>query len=195
MSGKPKIKVPADSVHGGGPLPRHIRLHSPFILTWWNTLPFLMRMLNPIMGPYPQVVTVWSHSSVRLCDLMGFSPPGSSVHGILYARILEWVAISLSRDLPDPEIKPRSLASPAFAGGFFTTEPPGKPRILRASFKSKYLPEAHVSGTQTFLYLPGEPVINCVIRSVLWLRVSESVRKTRHLFTLVDHFSTNKSDM
>ena len=29
-------------------------------------------------------------------------------------------------DLPDPEIKPVSLASPALAGGFFTTEPPGK---------------------------------------------------------------------
>ena len=31
------------------------------------------------------------------------------------------------RDLPDPEIKPTSLASPALAGRFFTTEPPGKP--------------------------------------------------------------------
>ena len=31
------------------------------------------------------------------CDLMDCSPPGSSVHGILQARILEWVAISFSR--------------------------------------------------------------------------------------------------
>ena len=145
MSGKPKIKVPADSVHGGGPLPRHIRLHSPFILTWWNTLPFLMRMLNPIMGPYPQVVTVWSHSSVRLCDLMGFSPPGSSVHGILYARILEWVAISLSRDLSDSGIKP---TSPALADRFFTTEPPEKPLFM--DYKT------------TLLRLPQ----NCVLCSV-----------------------------
>ena len=30
-------------------------------------------------------------------------------------------------DLPDPEIELTSLASPALAGGFFTTEPPGKP--------------------------------------------------------------------
>ena len=36
------------------------------------------------------------------------SLPGSSTHGILQARILEWVAISFSRDLPDPGIKPRS---------------------------------------------------------------------------------------
>ena len=32
------------------------------------------------------------------------------------------------RDLPDPGIKPMSLASLALAGGFFTTEPPGKPK-------------------------------------------------------------------
>ena len=41
---------------------------------------------------------------------MDYSPPDSSVYGILQARILEWVAISFSRDLPDPEIKPRSPA-------------------------------------------------------------------------------------
>ena len=33
----------------------------------------------------------------NLCDLMGYSLPGSSVHGIFQARILEWVAISFSR--------------------------------------------------------------------------------------------------
>ena len=36
-------------------------------------------------------------------------------------------------DLPDPGIKPKSLASPALAGRFFTTEPPGKP-FLRSSY-------------------------------------------------------------
>ena len=35
-------------------------------------------------------------SRVRLCDPVDCSPPGSSVHGILQARILEWVAISFS---------------------------------------------------------------------------------------------------
>ena len=42
---------------------------------------------------------------------MDYSPPGSSVHGILQARILEWVAISFSRDFPDPGIEPVSPAS------------------------------------------------------------------------------------
>ena len=40
------------------------------------------------------------------------------VHGIFQARILEWIAISYSRDLPNPGIEP---ASPALAGGFFVT--------------------------------------------------------------------------
>ena len=52
---------------------------------------------------------------------MDYSPPGSSVHGISQARILEWVAISFPGDLPSPGTE---LVSP---GGFFTSEPPGKP--------------------------------------------------------------------
>ena len=43
-----------------------------------------------------------------LCDSMGRSPPGSSVRGILQARILEWVAISSPGDLPNPGIEPGS---------------------------------------------------------------------------------------
>ena len=53
-----------------------------------------------------------------LCDAMDCSLPGSSVLGILQARILEWVAISSSRELPDPGIEPLSLMSPALAGRF-----------------------------------------------------------------------------
>ena len=53
--------------------------------------------------------------------------PGSSVHGISQARILEWVAISSSRDLPNSGIKP---LSPALAGRFFTTEPLGYGGLL-----------------------------------------------------------------
>ena len=52
---------------------------------------------------------------------MDCSPSGSSVHGILQARILEWAAMPSSRDLPDPGIKLESFVSPALAGRFFTT--------------------------------------------------------------------------
>ena len=50
-------------------------------------------------------------SSVWLCNPMDYSPPGSSVHGIILARILEWVAIPFLRDLSHPEIKPMSSAA------------------------------------------------------------------------------------
>ena len=47
--------------------------------------------------------------------------PGSSVRGVLQARILEWVAILFSRDLPNPGIEPRSLALWADSLPFFTS--------------------------------------------------------------------------
>ena len=43
-------------------------------------------------------------------------------------RLLEWVVIPPPGDLSNPGIEPLSLASPALAGGFFTTAPPGKPQ-------------------------------------------------------------------
>ena len=61
---------------------------------------------------------------LTLCDPMDYSPPGSSVHGILQARIMEWAAIPFSGDLPDPGIKPRS---PALQAGSLPSEPLGKP--------------------------------------------------------------------
>ena len=43
-------------------------------------------------------VCVWvAQLCLTLCEPMDCSPPGSSVHGILQARILEWVAIHVSR--------------------------------------------------------------------------------------------------
>jgi len=49
-----------------------------------------------------------------------------SVLGIVQARVLEWVAISSSRGSSRPRDQTMSSASPALAGGFSTTEPPGK---------------------------------------------------------------------
>ena len=45
----------------------------------------------------------------NLCNTMDCSLPGSSVHGIFQARILEWVAISSPRNLPDAGIEAQSL--------------------------------------------------------------------------------------
>ena len=59
-----------------------------------------------------------AQTCLNLCDPMDCSPPGSSVHGILQARILEWLPFPSPGDLPDPGIEP---ASPALAGRFFIT--------------------------------------------------------------------------
>ena len=59
-----------------------------------------------------------TQSCPTLCNPMDCSPSGSSVHGMLQARILEWVAISFS----SVSSRPRDpTALPMLAGGFFTT--------------------------------------------------------------------------
>ena len=59
-------------------------------------------------------------------DPMDCSPPGSSVHEILQARILEWVAILFSRG----STRPRDQTHVSYiVGRFFTTEPPEKPML------------------------------------------------------------------
>ena len=57
---------------------------------------------------------------------MDCSPPGPSVHGILQARILEWVVISFSRGIFPNQDRTRVSR---IAGGFFTTELSGKPTV------------------------------------------------------------------
>ena len=60
-------------------------------------------------------------SCLTLCDPLDCSPPRSSVHGILQARILEWVATPFSRGSSQPRDQTTSFMSPVLAGGFFTT--------------------------------------------------------------------------
>ena len=68
-----------------------------------------------------------AQSCPALCDPRNWEPPGPSVHGILQARILEWVAIPLLRgNLPAPGIKP---GSPALQADSLPSE--GKPHALQ----------------------------------------------------------------
>ena len=63
-----------------------------------------------------------SHQSCQtLCDTMDCSSPGSSVHGILQARVLEWVAMPSSGGLPTKGQARNSDVS-CILGGFFTTQ-------------------------------------------------------------------------
>ena len=63
------------------------------------------------------LLAVLSSSVMTLWDPMDYSLPGSSVHGILQARILEWVAVPSTRESSQPRDQTQVSH---IAGGFFT---------------------------------------------------------------------------
>ena len=67
-----------------------------------------------------------TRSCLVLCNSEDCSPPGSSVQGILQARILKWIPLSSPWDLPNPGVKPRS---PALKAVYLLSKPPGKPSL------------------------------------------------------------------
>ena len=83
-----------------------------------------------------------TESCLTLCDPMGCSPPGSSVHGILQARILEWVAISFSRGSSQSRDRAQVFH---IAADSLPTEPPG--------MLTKALYDLKVDGDFFFLFL------------------------------------------
>ena len=71
-----------------------------------------------------QRMCIHAQSCPVLCDPMDCSPPGSSVHGLLQARIPEWAAMPSSRG----SSQPRDQTQVSCTGKWiFTTEPPGSP--------------------------------------------------------------------
>ena len=80
--------------------------------------------------PFSKTKVLWKTFSVlvtqlclTLCNPMDCSPSGSSVHGILQGRTLEWVAIPFFRGLPNIGIEP---GSPALQADSLPSEPPRK---------------------------------------------------------------------
>ena len=82
----------------------------------WSGLPLLQGIFQ-IQGSLCAKSLQWC---LTLWDPMDCSPPGSSVHGILQARILEWVAIYFSRGSSRSRDWTASLASPALTVGCFS---------------------------------------------------------------------------
>ena len=113
-----------DDLHGASRIPLSI-LNLP---RFSRSLPF-----TSVTSVIPQCVwlpplsfyicmCMLSHfSRVRLCDPMDRSPLGSSVHGILQARILEWFVMPSSRGSSPPRDRTHVFMFPALSGGFFTT--------------------------------------------------------------------------
>ena len=70
-----------------------------------------------------------AQSFPTLCNPTNYNPPGSSVHGILQARILEWVAISFSRGSSQPRVQSQVSH---IAGRFFTFWATREAKIYRS---------------------------------------------------------------
>ena len=91
--------------------------------------PFISLLLCPIGIHVLLSMSVsllqWSESSSVVCDYL--SAMDYMVHGILQARILEWVAVPSLGDLPNPGIRPRSLALQVI---LYQLSHKGSPRIM-----------------------------------------------------------------
>ena len=97
-----------------------------------NTLAF--RTWNNKQTKHEYVRTKSLQSFLTLCDPVDCSPPGSSVHGILQARILEWVAMLFSRGSSRPRDQ---TGVSCIASRFFTAEPPGETRLRSMESQSQ----------------------------------------------------------
>ena len=131
------------------------------VLQWWMIEPCIQ---NRGLCSYHEWLIV-AQSCPTLCNPVNCSLPGSSVHGIFQARILEWVAISFSRGSSPPGIQP---GSPALQAESLPSEPPGKPHTVINS---------HCSGlvyrtSAVFPWYPG--AIDS--RTPLWILKSENAQ-------------------
>ena len=107
-----------------------------------------------------------AQSCPTLCDPMDCSLPGSSAHGVLQARILEWVAVPFSRDVPNTGIEPRS---PTLQADSLLAEPAGKPKntvvdslsLLQGIFMTQKLNQGllHCGKILYPAELPGKPAM------------------------------------
>ena len=102
---------------------------------WWNW--YSTRKNKKVL---PKLQNIWGRFSERtvllcvlshvwLCSSMDCSPPGSSVHGIFQARILERVSISFSRGYSQPRDRTWVSFVSCIAGG--SAEPSGKPKVWK----------------------------------------------------------------
>ena len=106
----------------------------------WNARKLKLIFLFSSLGMFWSIGESDRCSDTQLCltlhDPRDCSLPGSSVHGILLVRVLEWLPFPPSGDLPNPGIKSATLMSPTLAGGFLPLAPPGKP-ILQHNIQQR----------------------------------------------------------
>ena len=126
-------------------------LQSTFLEGYWR-IPVFPQSLA-VLSPVNFLLTMWV---VCVCVLSRFSceaplydprdcsPPGSSVHEILQARIQGWVAMPSSRQSSQPTYRICVSCVFCIVGGFFTTEPPGKPELYGSQSGILFLFKNHI---------------------------------------------------
>ena len=117
-----------------------------------NEILYINHYLYTTFQKHKTIICAYVHAkSLQSCpalrNSMHCNPPGSSVHGILQAKILEWIAMPSSRGSSQPRDQTCASCSCYIAGGFFTTEPLGKPKTVTASICSMlHLVTAYIPG-------------------------------------------------
>ena len=129
--------------------------------------------------PWYKYSYVWVHAKslqlcLTLCDPTDWSPPGSSVHGILQARIMKFPCPP-PRDLPNPGIEPAPLTSPALVGWIFTTSTSWEalaqfqPPLLKQVCKPLWLQWAGMSELHILLWSKYIYFLQRIYHSLLYL--------------------------
>ena len=118
---------------------------------WWTGKPGTQQSIKSQRVRQLSMSAKLLQSCLTLCGPMDCSLPSSSVHGILRARILEWVACPPPGHLPKPGIKPMFLTYPAFAGRFFTTS---------ATWEAQLSPHLELFRFHLFLSITSVPSVS-----------------------------------
>ena len=118
---------------------------------------------------------------------MACSLPGSSVHGMLQARILEWEPRPASGDLPDPGVEPRSPAAPPLQTGSL----PLSQREFMCSFDTVYRVNAVIRYSPRLWLQPVEKR-SLILKLSALLKVEPQNRINSHSFSQGAYCQINK---
>ena len=126
-------------------------LSASYVLAFFHRLKIYVILIH-IIGMHAKLLQ-WC---LTLCNSMGHSPPGSSVHGILQARYWSGLSFPSPGDLPDPGIESMSLSLLHWHVDSLLLAPPGKPcyryskllSIVLESSEASFL-HVHIISTQS----------------------------------------------
>ena len=122
-----------------------VALRMQAILDWSSLVFFSAPFWRSISVGMCQSACVHAQLCPTLCDPMDCSPPGSSVHGILQTRILEWVAMPLSKESSWSRDQSHISCVSCIAGRFFTWQ------AKMHSFSFQFLSQTYFKSYKTFL--------------------------------------------